>query len=87
MDRQGQPLSLGGQARGLVGGGVGKFESMAPAESLDNGLTSESVAARAGGRPPEESDSDDPEEQAHAILEESEDRTVAGAEKSAETGN
>jgi hypothetical protein len=71
----------------LVGGEAGKFESMAPAESLDDGLTSESVAARAGGRPPEESDSDDPEEQAHVILEESEDRIVDGAEKSAETGN
>ncbi len=37
-------------------------------------VKAESVASRAGGRPPEEDSSDNPEAQARAILEESEDR-------------
>jgi hypothetical protein len=40
------------------------------------------VSSRASGRPPEEESSDDPERQAEVILEESEDRTIEGAEKS-----
>jgi hypothetical protein len=42
------------------------------------------VSTRAGGRPPEEADSDDPEGQAHAVLEDSEDRVSKSAEGSAE---
>lgn len=34
------------------------------------------VASRAGGRPPEECSSDDPDAQARAVLEESEERIV-----------
>ena len=40
------------------------------------------VSSRASGRPPEEESSEDPERQAEVILEESEDRTIEGAEKS-----
>jgi hypothetical protein len=40
------------------------------------------VASRADGRPPEEASSDNPEAQAQAILEESEDRIAAGAHTS-----
>jgi hypothetical protein len=40
------------------------------------------VSSRASGRPPEEGSSEDPERQAEVILEESEDRTIEGAEKS-----
>jgi hypothetical protein len=43
------------------------------------------VAHRASGRPPEEDSSEDPERQALVILEESEDRTSAGADKSTAT--
>jgi hypothetical protein len=42
----------------------------------------EKVASRADGRPPEEASSDNPEAQARAILEESEDRIAAGAHTS-----
>jgi hypothetical protein len=42
----------------------------------------DAVASRADGRPPEEESSEDPEHQAQVILEESEDRTIKGAEKS-----
>ena len=45
----------------------------------------ESVASRASGRPPEEESSDDPEHQAEVILEESEDRTDSGADKSTQS--
>jgi hypothetical protein len=40
------------------------------------------VTSRASGRPPEEDSSEDPHHQAEVILEESEDRTIAGADKS-----
>jgi hypothetical protein len=40
------------------------------------------VETRADGRPPEEAGSDDPEEQAEAILEESEDRVEEAAKNS-----
>lgn len=43
---------------------------------------SESVATRAGCRPPEEASSDDPMAQAQAILEESEERMAEGAKDS-----
>jgi hypothetical protein len=36
--------------------------------------TSKNVATRADGRPPEEAQSDDPEQQAEAILDDSEER-------------
>ncbi|HEX3793520.1 MAG TPA: hypothetical protein VHV57_03360 [Acidimicrobiales bacterium] len=44
-------------------------------ERVDEGPSPEAVATRAGGRPPEEASSDDPEHQAETILEESEERT------------
>ena len=47
------------------------------------GLARRAVETRASGRPPEEAESDDPEEQARAILEDSEDRKKKGAEPSA----
>jgi len=49
---------------------------------LDNPLDPKAVASRADGRPPEEASSDNPEAQAQAILEESEDRIIAGAHTS-----
>jgi hypothetical protein len=45
-------------------------------EALDEELPHEAIVTRASGRPPEEASSDDPERQAEAILEESEDRTT-----------
>jgi hypothetical protein len=48
--------------------------------------TPEDVATRADGRPPEEEASENPEEQAEAILEDSEDRLEEGAQRSAEGG-
>jgi hypothetical protein len=46
----------------------------------------DSVSSRAGGRPPEEQSSDDPAEQAEAILQESEDRVAEGAKGSEPRG-
>jgi hypothetical protein len=46
------------------------------ADTLDDELPHEAVVTRAGGRPPEEASSDDPERQAEAILEESGERTA-----------
>ena len=51
-------------------------------EQLGGTPSPDSVASRAGGRPPEEVSSDDPSEQAEAILQESEDRVTEGAEGS-----
>lgn len=51
-------------------------------EKNRSGLTPKNVETRASGRPPEEGQSDNPEAQAQAILEESEDRTRDGAERS-----
>ena len=48
----------------------------------DAEVPSNAVTSRASGRPPEEESSEDPEHQAQVILEESEDRTIKGAEKS-----
>ena len=45
------------------------------------GTRSKKVEARAEGRPPEESGSEDPEAQAAAILDDSEQRLEAGAAK------
>ena len=45
----------------------------------------EAVISRASGRPPEEESSEDPEHQAEVILEESEERTAEGAQKSVVT--
>jgi hypothetical protein len=42
----------------------------------------DAVSTRAGGRPPEEESSEDPEEQARAILGESEDRTAERSDES-----
>jgi hypothetical protein len=46
------------------------------------GQPPKNVETRADGRPPEEAGSDDPEEQAGAILEESEERLEQGSESS-----
>lgn len=43
------------------------------------------VETRASGRPPEEAQSDNPEEQAEIILEDSEERTAQMAEHSAQS--
>jgi hypothetical protein len=51
----------------------------------DKEPTHEAVESRASGRPPEEESSEDPEHQAEVILEESEERTFEGAEKSVPT--
>jgi hypothetical protein len=59
----------------------GQSHHMATDEA-EPGIASESFATRASGRPPEEAESDNPEEQARAILEESEDRKTKGAERS-----
>jgi hypothetical protein len=55
---------------------------MTPPEEYDDEPEPEAVSSRASGRPPEEESSEDPERQAEVILEESEDRTIEGAEKS-----
>jgi hypothetical protein len=54
---------------------------MAHTEPVDE-PTHEAVVSRASGRPPEEQSSEDPEHQAEVILEESEERTAEGADKS-----
>jgi hypothetical protein len=48
-------------------------------EQFVQGLDSESVASRAEGRPAEEESSHDPDAQAQAILEDSEERIADGA--------
>ena len=48
----------------------------------DNEPDPGAITSRASGRPPEEDSSEDPQHQAEVILEESEDRTIEGAEKS-----
>jgi hypothetical protein len=55
---------------------------MTPPGAYDDEPEPEAVSSRASGRPPEEESSEDPERQAEVILEESEDRTIKGAEKS-----
>ena len=51
-------------------------------EQLGGTPDADDVTSRAEGRPPEERSSDDPTEQAEAILQESEDRVAEGAEGS-----
>jgi hypothetical protein len=46
------------------------------------GVPEKHVETRADGRPPEEAESEDPEEQAEAILEDSEDRVEKGMRRS-----
>jgi hypothetical protein len=57
-------------------------EDSAKAEPIGSTPDADNVASRAEGRPPEEQTSDDPEAQAEAILQESEDRTAEGADGS-----
>jgi hypothetical protein len=52
-------------------------------EELDGSPDPKAVASRADGRPPEEASSGDPDAQAQAILEESEERIADGARASA----
>jgi hypothetical protein len=54
-------------------------------EEVRMGTPSKRTATRAEGRPPEEAESDDPEEQAEAILEDSEERLEKGSRKSTGT--
>jgi hypothetical protein len=54
-------------------------------DSAEAGPDEPRVESRASGRPPEERDSDDPEDQARVILEESEER-VMERERQSETG-
>jgi hypothetical protein len=51
----------------------------------DNEPDPSAVSSRASGRPPEEDSSEDPQRQAEVILEDSEDRTSQGADKSTPT--
>jgi len=53
--------------------------SETPDEQVGGTPTPDNVTSRAEGRPPEESSSDNPAEQAEAILQESEDRVAEGA--------
>lgn len=55
-----------------------------PADSSPKEPDPQAVSSRADGRPPEEADSDNPEAQAQAILEDSEERTADGARASGE---
>lgn len=52
-------------------------------EQLGEPPDPKAVSSRADGRPPEEASSDDPDGQAQAILEESEERIADGARASA----
>jgi hypothetical protein len=70
-DRSGVPGSPGADDR----------ETLAERD-LDGHPRPDAVASRADGRPPVEAGSDDPGHQARVILEESEERTAAGAAKS-----
>jgi hypothetical protein len=63
-------------APGSVAGGPTVDE-----RALDGHPREGAVASRADGRPPAEAGSDDPEQQAQVILEDSEARVAAGAAK------
>ena len=54
-------------------------------DGFDGTVDPERVASRADGRPPQEGDSENPEAQAEAILEESEERTADGFRSSVST--
>lgn len=58
---------------------IGKGKGMSQREEKAD---DDAVSTRAGGRPPEEESSEDPEEQARAILGESEDRTAERSDES-----
>ena len=47
-------------------------------DGFDGGVAQEKVVSRADGRLPQEGDSENPQAQAEAILEESEERTAEG---------
>jgi hypothetical protein len=64
---------------------MGMMEVMARPDSDEPDPSA--VSSRASGRPPEEDSSEDPHHQAEVILEESEDRTSQGADKSTPTGS
>jgi hypothetical protein len=61
---------------------MGYEEESVKADAICSTPGSDNVASRAEGRPPEERTSDDPEAQAEVILQESEDRTAEGADRS-----
>ena len=56
-------------------------------ENVQSGVSRKNVETRASGRPPEEAESDNPEEQARAILEDSEDRKTERADLSEGQGD
>jgi hypothetical protein len=56
-------------------------------KSAESSLSHKNVETRASGRPPEEADSDNPEAQAQAILEDSEDRKRKRAHLSEDAGD
>jgi hypothetical protein len=56
-------------------------------DDVESGVSRKNVDSRASGRPPEEAESDNPEEQARAILEDSEDRKRKGADLSEAGGD
>jgi hypothetical protein len=57
-------------------------ENSGSPDDLEDAVDEAAVASRAGGRPPEEASSEDPDAQARAILEESEQRIVEGSRAS-----
>ncbi len=59
-----------------------KHDSAEANEPIGGAPDADNVASRAEGRPPEEQTSEDPEAQAEAILQESEDRIAEGADGS-----
>jgi len=56
-------------------------------DDVGSGISGKNVETRASGRPPEEAASDNPEKQARAILEDSEDRKKTGARPSEDDGD
>jgi hypothetical protein len=58
-----------------------KQESAEASEPLGGMPDADNVASRAAGRPPEEQTSEDPEAQADAVLQDSEDRMAEGADR------
>jgi hypothetical protein len=56
-------------------------------DEVESGIYPKNVETRASGRPPEEAASDNPQEQARAILEDSEVRKKAGADPSEDDGD
>ena len=56
-------------------------------DDAESAISRKNVETRASGRPPEEAASDNPEEQARAILEDSEDRKKTGADQPEDDGD